>query len=146
MRRLREQLSKATLPSKPPVAICGVGLILGSTQLGEDTSGERERERDRERGSGEGTSGVSDAEARAGWVLVKSILQGSPAEECCKLQENDRIRKVDGKALDVEYVFKMIRGLQNTDVLLEVSRGTASELVFSASLTRKPHASQPPRA
>ena len=141
MRRLGEQLSKATLPSKPPVAICGVGLILGSTQLGEGTSGV----------SGEATSGhsVSDAEARAGWVLVKSILQGSPAEECCKLQENDRIRKVDGKpvdGLDVESVFKMIRGLHNTDVLLEVSRGTAQELVFSVSLTRKPHASQPPRA
>jgi C-terminal processing protease CtpA/Prc len=92
---------------------------------------------------------VSDAEARAGWVLVKSILQGSPAEECCKLQENDRIRKVDGKpvdGLDVESVFKMIRGLDKTDVLLEVSRGTAQELVFSVSLTRKPHASQPPRA
>ena len=120
MRRLWEQLSKATLSSEPPVAICGLGLLLGTSGV-----------------SGEGTSGVSDAEARAGWVLVKSILQGSPAEECCKLQENDRIRKVDGKALDVEYVFKMIRGLQNTDVILEVSRGTASELVFSASLTRK---------
>ena len=128
MRRLWEQLSKATLSSEPPVAICGLGLLLGTSGVsGEGTSGV----------SGEGTSGVSDAEARAGWVLVKSILQGSPAEECCKLQENDRIRKVDGKALDVEYVFKMIRGLQNTDVLLEVSRGTASELVFSASLTRK---------
>ena len=129
MRRLWEQLSKATLSSEPPVAICGLGLLLGTSGV-----------------SGEGTSGVSDAEARAGWVLVKSILQGSPAEECCKLQENDRIRKVDGKALDVEYVFKMIRGLQNTDVLLEVSRGMAQELVFSVSLTRKPHASQPPRA
>ena len=80
MRQLREQLSKATLPSKPPVAICGVGLILGTSGVsGEGTT----------RVSGEGTTRVSDTEARAGWVLVNSILQGTPAEECCKLQEND---------------------------------------------------------
>jgi hypothetical protein len=32
MRKLREKLSKTTLPNKPPVAICGVGILLGSTE------------------------------------------------------------------------------------------------------------------
>ena len=56
--------------------------------------------------------------------------------------------KVDGKAVDgfdVESVFKMIRGLQNTDVLLELGRGTNDEIIFSVTLPRKPHKPQPPK-
>ena len=46
---------------------------------------------------------------------------------------------------DVESVFKMIRGLQNTDVLLELGRGTNDEIIFSVTLPRKPHKPQPPK-
>jgi len=126
MRKLREKLSKTTLPSKPPVAICGVGLVLGSIE--------------QEEGS------VKDA--RAGWIVIQSILQGSPAEDCNALQQHDHIRKVEGNVVDghdVEAVFKKIRGLQNTDVTLEIGRGSGDEKVFSVTLTRKPHTSQPPR-
>ena len=29
---MREKLSKTYLPNKPPVAVCGVGLVLGSLE------------------------------------------------------------------------------------------------------------------
>ncbi len=40
------------------------------------------------------TQGATLSDARAGWVVIQSIIQGSPAEECGKLHELDHIRKV----------------------------------------------------
>lgn len=78
-------------------------------------------------------------EERAGQVVITDVLEGSPASEA-GLRAGDAIVAVDGVATagqTLEQVSQMIRGAENTPVVLTIRRaGQGAQLTFSITRRR----------